>query len=141
MLYRWFQCCVTATAGRSTSVTEVSDQAIFWVMVAARFFVPLAIPRYPLPAIVASLILDGIDQTTFQLYTNLPLDHYQGYDKALDIYYLTIAYVSTIRNWRNAYAINVSRFLFCYRLIGVTLFELRGYLKSPFMMSWRAYGA
>jgi hypothetical protein len=87
-------------------VTEASDQVIFWAVVAARFFIPLAIPRYPLPAIITALILDGVDQTIFQLYTNLPLDNYQGYDKSLDIYYLTIAYISTIRNWQNAYAIN-----------------------------------
>jgi hypothetical protein len=105
-------------------VTEASDLAIFWAVVAARFFIPLAIPRYPLPAVVTALILDGVDQTIFQLYTNLPLDNYQGYDKALDIYYLTIAYVSTIRNWLSADAFNVSRFLFYYRLVGVTLFEL-----------------
>jgi hypothetical protein len=48
-----------------------------------------------------ALILDGIDQTIFQTYTTLSLDHYQGYDKALDIYYLSIAYIATIRNWTN----------------------------------------
>ena len=87
---------------------EASDLAIFWAVVAGRFFIPLAIPRYPLPAIVTSLILDGVDQTIFQLYTNLPLDNYQGYGKSLDIYYLTIAYASTIRNWLNADAFNIS---------------------------------
>lgn len=97
---------------------------IFWVVIMARFFLPLAIPRYPLPGVVAALILDGVDQTIFQLFTSLPLEGYQSYDKALDIYYLTITYLSTMRNWTNGYAFKVSRFLFYYRLVGVVFFEL-----------------
>jgi len=105
-------------------MTETSDLLIFWVVVAARFFVPLLIPRYPLPAILAALIIDAADQTIFQQFTNLDLEGYQGYDKALDIYYLTIAYISTLRNWTNLFAFQVSRFLFYWRLVGVVLFEL-----------------
>jgi hypothetical protein len=105
-------------------MTEATDMLVFWTVVLARFFVPLLIPRFPLPAILAALILDGVDQTIFQTFTNLPLDGYQGYDKALDIYYLTIAYISTLRNWKNLFAFQVSRFLFFWRLVGVTLFEL-----------------
>jgi len=106
------------------AVTETSDWLIFWAVAAARFLLPLTIPRYPLPGIVASLVLDGVDQTIFQQFTSLPLEGYQGYDKALDIYYLTIAYVSTLRNWVNPFALQVSRFLFYWRLVGVALFEL-----------------
>jgi hypothetical protein len=105
-------------------MTETSDLLIFWIVVAARFLVPLAIPRYPLPAILAALIIDAADQTIFQQFTNLELEGYQGYDKALDIYYLTIAYISTLRNWANLFAFQVSRFLFYWRLVGVVLFEL-----------------
>ena len=97
---------------------------VFWLVVAARFLVPLLIPRYPLPGILAALIIDAVDQTVFQQFTNLPLEGYQGYDKALDIYYLTIAYISTLRNWSNHFAFRVSRFLFYWRLAGVALFEL-----------------
>jgi len=106
------------------AVPETSDWLIFWVVAAARFLLPLTIPRYPLPGIVASLVLDGVDQTIFQQFTSLPLEGYQGYDKALDIYYLTIAYISTLRNWVNSFAFRVSRFLFYWRLVGVALFEL-----------------
>ncbi len=105
-------------------MTETTDLIVFWVVVLARFLVPLTIPRYPLPGVLASLIIDAIDQTIFQQFTNLNLDGYQGYDKALDIYYLTIAYISTLRNWTNLYAYRVSQFLLYYRLFGVTLFEL-----------------
>jgi hypothetical protein len=86
--------------------------------------VPLSIPRFPLPGILASLILDAADQTIFQQFPNLDLSNYQGYDKALDIYYLAIAYISTLRNWKNLFAFQVSRFLFYWRLVGVVLFEL-----------------
>ena len=103
-------------------MTETSDLLIFWVVVAARFLVPLLIPRFPLPAILAALIIDAADQTIFQQFTNLDLEGYQGYDKALDIYYLAIAYISTMSNWSNIFAFRVSRFLFYWRLVGVALF-------------------
>ena len=36
---------------------------VFVVVVGLRFLVPLFIPRFPLPAVLACLVLDGIDQT------------------------------------------------------------------------------
>ena len=104
--------------------TETSYLWVFWVVAIARFLVPLTIPRFPLPGIIASLILDAVDQTIFQQFPGLELEGYQGYDKALDIYYLAIAYISTLRNWSNLFAFQVSRFLFYWRLVGVALFEL-----------------
>ncbi len=101
-----------------------ADLIIFWIIVLLRIIVPLTIPRFPLPGIIAALVLDAIDQTLFQSLTNLQLDGYQGYDKALDIYYLAIAYIATLRNWTNYAAVRISRFLFYYRLVGVVLFEL-----------------
>lgn len=103
---------------------NTSDMLVFWAVVMLRFFIPLAIPRYPLPAVVASLIIDTVDQTIFQLFTSLSLEGYQSYDKALDNYYLAIAYLSTMRNWSNLFAFKISRFLFYYRLVGAALFEL-----------------
>jgi hypothetical protein len=102
---------------------EGTDLLIFLAVVGARLFVPLAIPRFPLPAIIAAMIIDGVDQTIFQQYTDLSLENYQGYDKALDIYYLSIAYLSTLRNWQHMLAFETSRFLYYYRLVGVVLFE------------------
>ena len=101
-----------------------SDQLVVGAVIAVRFSLPLFIPKYPLPAILACLIVDGVDQTVFQQFTALNLDWYQSYDKALDIYYLVIAYLSTLRNWRNLWAFKISRFLLYYRLVGVVLFEL-----------------
>lgn len=102
------------------------DQLIFLSVLGIRFFLPLLIFRFPLPAIIGCLVIDALDQTIFQKTTSLPLDGYQSYDKALDIYYLSIAYISTMRNWTNKFAFKISQFLFYYRIIGVTLFELLG---------------
>ncbi len=103
-----------------------SDLLFFGIVVAARLLAPLIIPRYPLPGVVAALLLDAVDQTLFQSFTSLPLDGYQGYDKALDIYYLSIAYIATLGNWTNPFAFGVARLLFYWRLVGVALFELSG---------------
>ncbi len=96
-------------------------------VIASRFLVPLLIPLWPLPAMIAALVIDAVDQTVFQaLAPGADLGWYQGYDKALDIYYLGIAYLATLRNWTNMAAFQVSRFLWYYRLVGATLFEATG---------------
>ncbi len=100
-----------------------SDMLVFAAVLGLRLIVPLWITKVPLPAIVACLVIDGVDQTIFQKWTDLDLTNYQSYDKALDVYYLTIAYLSTMRNWDNTVAFNASRFLLYYRLVGVMLFE------------------
>lgn len=93
------------------------------VVALARLLVPLAIIRFPLPAIVAALLLDGVDQTIFQAVGAEPAG-YQQYDKAFDVYYLAIAYTAMLRNWDNPFAFAVGRALFYYRLIGVAAFEI-----------------
>jgi hypothetical protein len=103
-----------------------SDEAIFLAVLASRLFVPLLILRFPLPAILAALVIDAADQTIFQNNTDLDLTNYQGYDKALDVYYLAIAYVSTFRNWADPFAARVAQALWYYRLVGVVAFELTG---------------
>lgn len=96
---------------------------VFAAVVAGRFILPLFILRYPLPAIIACLILDGIDQTIFQWFGYDP-PGYQSYDKAMDVFYLAIAYISTLRNWTSMAAFQVAWFLYFYRLVGVILFEI-----------------
>jgi hypothetical protein len=98
--------------------------AVVVVILATRFIVPLFIPRFPLPAILICLVVDAADQTILQTLTDLSLDGYQNYDKALDIYYLTVAYLAVNRNWTNGIAVEVARFLWYYRLIGVLAFEV-----------------
>jgi hypothetical protein len=100
------------------------DGVIFGSVIAARILVPLAIPRFPLPAMLVALVIDGLDQTIFQTFTSLGLEGYQNYDKALDVYYLSIAYTATLRNWTHHTAVAVGRFLYYFRLIGVVIFEV-----------------
>ena len=100
-----------------------AETLVVGVVVASRFVVPLFIPRFPLPAVLSALVIDGIDQSVFHALGYDP-PGYQGYDKAMDVYYLAIAYVSTLRNWTSESAFAVARFLYFYRLIGVTAFEL-----------------
>lgn len=99
---------------------------VLLLVVGSRLIVPLFIPRYPLPAIILCLVIDAVDQTIFQTFTTLNLNSYQSYDKALDIYYLSIAYLSTFKNWTNKAAFQISQFLFYYRMFGNALFELTG---------------
>ena len=64
---------------------DTATTLVFVAVVGARFLLPLAIPFYPLPAIVACLILDGVDQTIFQAFGHDP-PNYQSYDKAMDVF-------------------------------------------------------
>ena len=102
------------------------ERAVIVAIVLARLLVPLLIGRYPL-VIVVALVLDGIDNSLLDAFTDVDLGPdgpYQSFDKALDIYYLAIAYLTMMRNWTSDAAIRVGRFLFYYRLVGVLLFEL-----------------
>ncbi len=96
---------------------------VFTAVVAGRFILPLFIFKYPLPAIIACLLLDGYDQSIFQWFGHDP-SSYQSYDKAMDIWYLCMAYLSTLRNWRSEAAFRVAWFLYFYRLVGALLFEM-----------------
>ncbi|TWD81732.1 hypothetical protein FB561_2854 [Kribbella amoyensis] len=103
----------------------MSVEVVFWGVVLARFGLPLLIPRFPLPAILGCLVLDAADQSIFQAFGHDP-PFYQSYDKAMDVFYLSIAYLAGLRNWTNRAAGEVNRFLFFYRQAGVVLFELTG---------------
>lgn len=119
----------TASAGRCSINVGMEDAygPAFVAVVAARFLVPLLIPRYPLPVLLASMILDAADRELFELVTSEPLEGYQGYDKALDTFYLSIAMLAALRNWASFPAVRIARFLLYYRLVGVALFELTGW--------------
>ena len=90
----------------------------------ARFLVPLLIPLFPLPAMIACLVIDAVDQTVFQPWRRtLTSTGYQGYDKALDIYYLTIAYLVDAPQLDQLAASRSAGSCYYYRLVGVVLFE------------------
>jgi hypothetical protein len=110
---------------------DTSAVTVFAALILARLLVPLFIPRFPLPGILGAIVLDAIDHTVFQAFGEVDLAAYQSYDKALDIYYLTIAYASTIRNWEAGPAFALGRVLWYYRLVGVALFE---FLESRWLL-------
>jgi hypothetical protein len=107
---------------------------IFWAVVATRFILPLWIPLFPLPAILGCLIVDAADQPIFQTFTHVDLSSYQSYDKALDIFYLSIAMLTMYRNWKSRPAIEVGRVLFYLRLVGVLAFETTGWRWLLFLL-------
>lgn len=102
---------------------DLQFQVLFGLVVLIRFVLPFTIFHLPLPGILACLVVDAVDQTVFQSFGYDP-PFYQGYDKAMDVFYLGIAYIATLRNWTSLSAFAVSRFLFFYRQIGVVAFEL-----------------
>ena len=103
-----------------------SEWVLIVALVLARLLVPLLIPRFELLILVA-LVLDAIDNSLLGAFTGVDLGPdgpYQSADKALDIYYLAIAYASMLRNWTSHAAFRIGQFLFYYRLVGVLAFEL-----------------
>jgi hypothetical protein len=98
---------------------------VFVVVVGLRFLVPRFFPKWPLPAVRACLVLDGIDQSVFQRFGFDP-PGYQNYDKAMDLFYLSIAFLASLQNWTRSSAVGISRFLFFYRMVGVMAFEITG---------------
>ena len=82
---------------------------VFVVVVGLRFLVPLFIPKWPLPAVLACLVLDGIDQSIFQRFGFDP-PGYQNYDKAMDLFYLSIAFLASLQNWTRSSAVGISAF-------------------------------
>ena len=69
-------------------------EVVFGCVLITRFVLPFTILRWPLPGVLACLVVDGVDQTIFQWFGYDP-PFYQGYDKAMDVFYLGVAYVST----------------------------------------------
>ena len=103
-----------------------AHELVFAGVILARFLVPLLIPVYPLPGILAALLLDASDRAIFAQFVEVDVERYQRYDKALDIYYLSLAYVATLRNWSSRTARRVAAGLWYIRLVGVALFEVTG---------------
>ncbi|MDM7854575.1 hypothetical protein [Cellulomonas alba] len=79
-----------------------ADLAVVALVVRARLVDPLLIGRFPLPAILASLVVDGIDKSVLQAFTHRDLTDYQSYDKALDVYSLAVTYLAVRRTGATA---------------------------------------
>ena len=117
---------MNVSVGPNLAAMAADDRVVVVAIVLARLALPLLIPRIPL-MILAALVLDGIDNSLLAHLSSVDLGPggpYQSFDKALDIYYLAIAYLATMRNWTSTPAFRIARFLFYYRLVGVVAFEL-----------------
>ena len=108
------------------SADSFTDGSVIAVVLVLRLAVPLLIPRFPLPALLASLVVDGVDGGVLSALTDVGVDWYQSFDKALDVYYLAIAYLAVRRNWPDRFSVAVVAALWYYRLVGVLAFELTG---------------
>lgn len=97
------------------------------IVAAIRLVVPLLILRWPLWGGLASLFVDAFD---FLLVIALPiggwpLPNYHRVDKALDVYYLSIELMVSLR-WPELLCRRISVALFLYRVAGVAAFEITG---------------
>lgn len=112
--------------GADLVAMAAGDRSVIAAIVVARLALPLLIPRVPLVILVV-LVIDGLDNSLLAHFTSIdlgPHGPYQSFDKALDVYYLAIAYLATMRNWTSTPAFRIARLLFYYRLVGVVAFEL-----------------
>lgn len=95
------------------------------VVIIIRFFVPLAILRWPLAGFIAALLADNFDVAILSVFHTQDFSLYNPIDKWLDLYFLAIAFYTSLR-WPNTLAKKTATYLFVYRLVGVLLYEITG---------------
>ena len=104
----------------------MSVEVVFWSVVLARFALPLLIPRFPLPAIVGCLVLDAARPDHLPDVRASTRRTTRATTRRWTCSTCPIAYLASLRNWTNLAAVEISRFLFFYRQVGVVAFELTG---------------
>ncbi len=97
------------------------------VVIGLRLLVPLLILRKPLAGGLAAMLLDAVDVVIVEWFGPGGMGpHYQGIDKALDLWYLGLeAWVSL--GWTERIPRQISIALFAWRVVGVALFEATGW--------------
>ena len=96
------------------------------VVILLRLGVPLLILRWPLAAGVACMLLDGADVIIVDLFGPGGMGpFYHAIDKYLDLYYLGLAALVSLR-WVEDAPRQASIALYLYRLVGVIAFEITG---------------
>lgn len=88
-----------------------------------RLLAPLLILKFPLPGVLLSIFLDMSDWDLINFQTDQDYIIYQSWDKALDLYFLSLAAI-TVFTWKNRLAKKISISLYLYRGLGVILFFL-----------------
>lgn len=101
------------------------------VVLAVRILFPLTIFRWRIGGSIGSMLLDGVDVILVDALASVfgedpgLGDHYQSFDKWLDMYYLTIEAFIAIR-FSNLLVRNTSIGLYCFRLVGIVAFAITG---------------
>lgn len=102
------------------------------IALVVRLIVPLTILRWPLAGGLLSIAADTCDILIFNIWGFPPWD-YQRFDKALDVYYLTLELL-VVQRWLPAvgqpwlpFERSLASALFAYRLAGILLFEATGW--------------
>lgn len=93
------------------------------VIILIRLLVPLVIFRWALFGGILAIIADNLDVVILDALHVSNFGPYNQTDKILDLYYLAIECVVSLR-WQNKLARNTSIFLFIYRLIGTIIYEI-----------------
>ncbi len=91
-----------------------------FILTFLRLLIPLTIFRWPILGIFASMYFDLQDFNYLTIRTEQDMVNYQTWDKFMDIYYLTIAFITTLR-WKEILAKKLSIFLYSYRALGVLI--------------------
>jgi len=90
-----------------------------------RLLFPLIIFANPFWGVVGSSLLDSLDVYLNDFPGIESFAHYQYWDKILDTYYLTLAFIVSL-SWKDRLARNLSLFWYTLRTIGVLLFAATG---------------
>lgn len=93
---------------------------ILVLLTALRLLVPLLILRWPIFGMLASMYLDLQDFNYFTIRTEQDMTNYQTWDKVMDIYYLSIAFYTSL-SWKEKLAKKISIFFFSLRALGVVV--------------------
>lgn len=97
-----------------------------------RIIAPLLILKFPLIGILLAIFIDGSDWNLIDFKSQEHYDLYQYWDKGLDLYFLSLAAVTTLA-WRNLTARKIALSLFFYRVVGDSIFFLTGHRYFLFL--------
>lgn len=88
------------------------------LLTALRLLVPLSILRWPILGMLSSMYLDLQDFNYIDTQNSQAMANYQMWDKIMDIYYLSIAFYTSL-SWKETLLKKLSIFFYSYRVIGV----------------------
>ena len=102
----------------------------FFIITIIRLVVPLIIFRFPLLGIFLVAYIDGEDWHWLNLSGQEEIEFYRIWDKLLDVYYLGIAFLTSI-SWTDKIARLISFYSYTLRILGVLIFIV---LRQSFLL-------